>query len=569
MAELGTTMPPMVTETALMEREQEILREARQRWKDVSTDRQDLAYRKEAQQVLAFRDGKQWDPQVEQERRGAKRPCLTINTCGQYERQILNEPRRNRPAMQVRPVGDGADVDTAKVMQGLLRHIEQVSHAWDAYDWAYEDAVRQGRGYFRLVIEYADAMSFQQHVRIVPVFNAFAVYYGPARLPMYEDADYCFIVDTLPRAAFQAQYGVSSTQLEQWSGIGDQWITAEDVRVCEYFFKERQWQTLAMFPDGSTDLLERVLYQGAEQLDDPVAFEAAVCRLLRPQHGMRLLPWLRQQSTRLDEQLQAFPAAFRAEWVPQAAAVLREVLMARPTAQEQVYHTKLTGTALLESTVWPGTHIPIIPVFGNSLRLDNERRLSGCFQDALDPMRAKNYWVTMQAEHISLAPPPPWLTAEGQIDAYRQEWMTANRIPRASLTYRRWDDQGRDLGVPIRNAFEPPIQAITLAMQGSERDIEAALGIYRGSLGAPSQQQSGVALQKREEQVDTGTFHYGDNLRRALEMCGEQLLALIPKVYTTEMVQRIIGEDGGVDMVLLRPGAGARGGPAAGRGRHL
>jgi hypothetical protein len=80
---------------------------------------------------LKFRAGgdEQWPAEVLSERRGDGRPCLTLNTLPASERQILNEQRQNRPAVKVHPVDDAADIDTAKVIQGVIRHIEVDSNA--------------------------------------------------------------------------------------------------------------------------------------------------------------------------------------------------------------------------------------------------------------------------------------------------------------------------------------------------------------------------------------------------------------------------------------------------------
>ena len=50
-----------------------------------------------------------------------------------------------------------------------------------------------------------------------------------------------------------------------------------------------------------------------------------------------------------------------------------------------------------------------------------------------------------------------------------------------------------------------------------------------------------------------GTYHYGDNLARGVRHIVRQLVDLIPKVYDTQRVARIIGVDGETDMVKLNP----------------
>jgi hypothetical protein len=73
------------------------------------------------------------------------------------------------------------------------------------------------------------------------------------------------------------------------------------------------------------------------------------------------------------------------------------------------------------------------------------------------------------------------------------------------------------------------------------------------SLGATSNERSGRAILAREKQGDTGTYHYVDNLARAIRHITRQLVDMIPKIYDTERIARIVGLDGEVDMVKINP----------------
>jgi len=62
----------------------------------------------------------------------------------------------------VLPVDSGADIKTAEVFQGLIRHIEQQSDASVAYSTAGDHQATMGRGYWRIDTEYEDDRSFVQ-----------------------------------------------------------------------------------------------------------------------------------------------------------------------------------------------------------------------------------------------------------------------------------------------------------------------------------------------------------------------------------------------------------------------
>src|ERR1700685_2923292 len=75
--------------------------------------------RKQSLDDLKFRVGDQWEANVKSDRELQGKPCLTINRLQEFVRQVVNEYRQQRPAGKIDPVGDGASVDEAQIMQGL------------------------------------------------------------------------------------------------------------------------------------------------------------------------------------------------------------------------------------------------------------------------------------------------------------------------------------------------------------------------------------------------------------------------------------------------------------------
>src|ERR1700728_146432 len=131
--------------------------------------------RKEALGDLKFAKlSEQWPADIQTARSSDGTPCLTLNQLGKFIRQVCNEQRQQDSAIQVNPVGDGADKETAEVLQGMIRHIEVNSDAEIAYDTAFDFAVTTGGpGWIRAVTEYADDDSEDQEIAIKPVSNPF------------------------------------------------------------------------------------------------------------------------------------------------------------------------------------------------------------------------------------------------------------------------------------------------------------------------------------------------------------------------------------------------------------
>src|SRR5262245_31958633 len=230
-----------------------ILAAARMRFETASNAESRM--RQEMLEDLKFRAGEQWPDQIRSDRTIDKRPVITVNRLPQFIKQITNPQRQARPALQINPVSSGADQDTAEILQGLIRHIEQSSHAEVAFDEAYDDAVTIGRGWFRILTEYEDeGDGFNQEIVVRRVSNPFTVYVDPASHELdYSDARYMFIVDDVPRDEYKLLYGDAAlSSLELFQSQGDRaadWFPEGKVRIAEYWYVEIVKRTMVLVRD--------------------------------------------------------------------------------------------------------------------------------------------------------------------------------------------------------------------------------------------------------------------------------------------------------------------------------
>jgi len=67
----------------------------------------------------------------------------------------------------------------------------------------------------------------------------------------------------------------------------------------------------------------------------------------------------------------------------------------------------------------------------------------------------------------------------------------------------------------------------------------------------PTGNISGKALNGQQQQVDMTNYHYYDNLTKSIAQTGRIILDLIPKIYDSERVMRIIGVDGKPDLITI------------------
>jgi hypothetical protein len=104
-------------------------------------------------------------------------------------------------------------------------------------------------------------------------------------------------------------------------------------------------------------------------------------------------------------------------------------------------------------------------------------------------------------------------------------------------------------------------EAIQQGAINAANDMKEVLGIYDSNLGAKSNEQSGVAIKARDQQGDTGTFIYIDNMALAIQRTGIIVNDLIPHVYDTERQMRILGNDGKRALKTINQAAMAEGRP--------
>lgn len=486
-----------------------LLAVARKRFQD--SDDFDHEWRLEAEEALEQITGNQWDPIIKAQREREKRPCLTINRLIQHLHQVTNEQRQNRPGIKVSPVDDFGDLEKAKIRQGMIRHIEVSSDADIAYDTALEAAATHGRGWFRYLTEYEDPFSFNQIIKCVWVLDALSVYPDPhCESPVYADMNYCFIIGQMSKEAFCQQWPAADvTAWNAWSSRGDGWVTTSAVRVAEYWYKEYERGLIGQLEDG------RVVPVG-------VVVEGA-----RPS----------------PQTVQTLDPATN----PAGMAIVR----VRETMVPVLKWCKINGHQVLERTDWPGQWIPIVPVMGEQRVVKGKIRRNGIVKHATDPQRMYNYWRTAETETIALAPKAPFIAAEGQIKGYEAQWRSANINNWSVLTYKPQDVNGHVLPPPQRNVYEPPVAAITQASMLAADDLKSTTGIYDAALGNRSNETSGRAINARKSESDIATFHYTDNLLRSLRHGARILLDLMPPIYDSARVARILGEDGTSETVPI------------------
>ena len=461
----------------------------------------DTMNRQEALEDLKFASGgDQWPVDLQNSRNLESRPVLTINKLDGYCRQVTNQQRQQRPRIRVHATNTVEDAADAKVVQGMIRHIEVNSNADNAYDNAYNYAVRMGWGYIRVDHRYVREDSFDQEIFIDPIDNPFTVYLDPNSIAVDgSDQERCLITTMMPKTTFKEMYPQAEETSFLMRGTGDsqsEWITKEDIRIAEYFYTVREKATLYQLSDGSSrfadgkDFFERIKRAGLEILNE------------------------------------------------------------RESVKKTIKWKKLTAIQVLEERDWAGYYIPIVPVYGRHVVIGDKRKKFGMVRHAKDAQRMYNFWVTSLTESVALAPKAKWVMVEGQDEGHELDWAAANIKSMATLRYKQTDIDGNPAPPPQRLQPEPPPAGVMAAAQEINNDMATIIGIYDPSQQLPGN-MSGKALNGQQMQIDLTNFDLYDNLTKSMCHIGKIILDLIPKIYDVQRIMRIIGDDGRPELLTI------------------
>src|SRR5579859_4400918 len=364
--------------------EREIFDEAKDRLQiSLSADENN---RNEAKEDLLFAEGEgHWDDDTAVTTASMETPQLTINLTDAMVQRVVNNIKQQRPRGKCHPVGDGATVDLAKVINGIGRHVEYRSEASVAYDLAGDMGVRAGWGWARLVVEYVAPDAFEKDLRILPVDNIFSVYPDPAAvMPTACDGNWLLITVMMPRTEYKRIHPRADNA--SWNDIGGadwrgDWEDKEQIRLAEYFrIRERN----------------DVLYRVRHPLGEKKLFKSEMSGDLPEGH---------------------------------------EILDERESSRRQVEWFQLNGTKVVAREILPGTWIPVVRCQGNARNIDGRWYRRGMVRSMKDPQRMVDYGETAKILRLGLASKSKFIAAEGQIEGH-PEWTDSNRDPIPTLIYK-------------------------------------------------------------------------------------------------------------------------------------
>ncbi len=517
--------------------------------------------RKAAIDDLNFVNGEQWDPGERQRRTQKGRPALQFNLLPKFVDQVVGDMLHTTPQIKVRPVDSRADINIAKIRQGIISNVEYCSNSKSVYGYGGKQMVSCGYGGWRVLTRYTDENPFVQECYLESVRNPFLIYLDPnARDQNYADAKYGFLLQYFTKDEFEdtypgAQYPQNS--LDVGSGSGSElWYTGDAICVAEYFTLEQETAIAVQLETGEVvsedefeDMVEDWRERNQELLSEietlPVGGEGVqgLGQGLPGNGGPPSPPPAGQPS--MPPPPMGQPPSLELAQKAKSLGPEPKAAKRRETKKTVIRHRVLTALEILdgglEGNVFPGKFIPLVLVKGKELNIEGKNHVYSLIRHAKDPQKMHNYWETAAAELIALAPKAPHMGTAKMFEGYENDYAAANVENFPFLKF-NIDPDAPGLMPQRQPPAQPPV-AIFEQLRRGEETIKSVIGMFNADIGAPDSRQTGAAVTAGQRPGDIATYEFQENLSRAILHTGRILNEMIPEVYDTERDVRVRNTD--------------------------
>lgn len=433
------------------------------------------------------------------------RVMLSIPTLDQPIQLVLNQERAAQLAPTIHPISEDADDDTAEVIQGLYRHIDVDSRANLARTWAFERAVKAGRGMWRVLTEFDPdgGHPSDQKIVIKRLLYQEAGRLDPyAQEPDWSDADWGMVATWMPLSRFKRHWpkakrsDYTDGEFSELMDACPDWFKEDKygkaVLVVEYFRKVFRTRSKVALVDGSS--------AWEDEIEDPDTIATGEDSFSKQEDDYT-------------------------------------VMWSTVTATDE----------LTPPQKWEGRYIPLIPTIGRELvPFDDERRWTGIIEPNMDAVRMCNYGASGIVQAASLEPKAPFDIDPEEIAGLESFWQQANVRNFPYLPRHKFKD-GHEYPQPGRHQADmSKMQMNALVYQHGIEFIHTGTGAWEATLGqqSPSNKTKG-GIQNLQQQHEQGNSNWLDNLAQvSLTLEAKIVLDLIPKIYDRpgRVVRIVTGE---------------------------
>ena len=498
--------------------DKDLLTEIRDNWRIDDAEWSDI--REEGDKDIQCLTGGLWDamdPEGAKQRKDANRPMITLDELNQYTNQVINDLRANKRGVKVSPKGNGATDASALFLQGKIRDTEYRSNSHQAYTTLAENMIQRSYGWLEVTSEYVtntaeDFSIFDQELIIKPVVNPNLITPGAHAVSSDgKDLTRLWVRESRGLEEFKREFKGAQmkgfTPEEQRLAPG--WIKGQTIDIAKYWTKRSKGTRtrLALKPQGG---------------------------------GEPVLAWK-------DDLKKHFKGEIRSD----------QIFKSREVESFKVCNYLTNGFEILETNDWPGESIPFVSGYGKVVYVTDggqtKRKILSLVRLARDPQMLMAYLATCEAELVGMTPKFPYFFWDGSLTPDALKLLARSlHEPVAGIPVKLPTMAGAPAQFPMRQPYEPPIQALEILKESVRRSIQAAIGASPLPTQAQRQnEKSGVALKQIEDAAQKGSFHFVDHYDEAIARTGEICKENIPFFYDTSRETSIRTKDDSPAMVRI------------------
>lgn len=402
--------------------------------------------------------------------------------------------------IHVHPAGGPASKEVAETLDGLVRHIEDLSSADQVYRRAGRNTAIKGLSGWEVVQAYADGNSFDQDLMIKPIPNWLdSVWLGPHTEPDGSDAKYGWKLAGLTREEHKKKYpNASDDGSVEGDRSGNTFYHRHDlIMVGAFYYLQPERREITLMSNGKV--------YDADQLEQ-VRDELEMLEITEVDSRMTTVHKL---------YIRKFDAN---GWLSEP--------------QETVFEEWLT----------------LVPCYANYDYNEDKNVWYGAIEKLIDPQRVYNYSKSREIEEGALAPRAKWVVTDEQIGDFQAEWENMNTSTAPYLRYNHVNGQPP----PTQQggaSINPGLQALSADMKDL---MQTTAGLFSANHGRDAGfEQSGVAIEALQERGDQGNSKFITAREVSQRHTGRILVKAIPKVYLPNRQVRILQEDGTFDTAII------------------
>lgn len=443
------------------------------------------------------------------------KPAMTFNKLYDPIKKIVGEQRKNKPDLIVRSLTGKATQEDLNLRGDLVRTISYQSQNDLVYQTAFKNALMMGFGAFQICLDYESPMSFNRVIRYDIIPDATRTGFDPTALkPHKGDGNWCSRSFVFSRDEFFATYPYVTNPvsfIDPYMLLDFQWTTRDTVVVQDYFVKE--WFPVIIYRLSNGQVVT------GEQWEDL------------------------QKKFKLNQEL--------AESTKVVGDIIKndipKIIDERQTQDYRIMHYRMLQNQIIDFSLWPSKHLPIIFVDGDSYFIEGRQYTKSFIHEARDAQKFINYVGSEIAGEIKNRRREQWLVTPDNIAGFEQDW----RNPEVQVAALRARPDQKTGMMPQKMPQWELSQSLMANFQRGTQDIREILG-FSEQEALQGKDISGKARRERKLEGSMSAYIFYDNLNQALEQGGRVVLDLVPFIIGQDERHMVLSKkDGRTESITL------------------